>query len=203
MAEANFDGLVGPTHNYAGLSHGNRASTGNRGLVSNPKKAALQGLAKMRFVASLGLPQGVLPPHERPHGPTMRQLGYGADARLAVEQVPVELLRVVSSAASMWTANAATVSPSADTNDGRVHFTPANLLANAHRAIEGPQTYRTLKRIFNDDQRFCVNEPLPSTLLFADEGAANHTRLHWGSGETDGRVEAVELFVYGRMEPSQ
>ena len=42
--EMNFDGLVGPTHNYAGLSLGNLASTTNANATSNPKQAALQGL---------------------------------------------------------------------------------------------------------------------------------------------------------------
>ncbi len=46
--EANFDGLVGPTHHYAGLSVGNEASQNNRDGLSNPKKAALQGLYKMK-----------------------------------------------------------------------------------------------------------------------------------------------------------
>ncbi len=196
MSEVNFDGLVGPTHNYAGLSHGNRASTGNAGAISNPKRAALQGIAKMRFASSLGLPQGVLPPHERPHGPTLRRLGFGDDPSLAVKAASAATLRTVSSAAAMWTANAATVSPSADTADGLVHFTPANLLANAHRSIEGEQSYRTLRTIFADADYFAVHEPLPSSLMFADEGAANHTRLHWGNG-ADGS-EAIELFVYGR-----
>ena len=44
--EANFDGLVGPTHNYSGLSFGNIASKNNSGAVANPKLAALQGLSK-------------------------------------------------------------------------------------------------------------------------------------------------------------
>ena len=198
MVEVNFDGLVGPTHNYAGLSHGNQASTGNKGSASNPKKAALQGIDKMRFVASLGLPQGVLPPHERPHGQTLHRLGYGSDPKVAVQKAPPEVLRIVSSAASMWTANAATVSPSLDTSDGRVHFTPANLLGNAHRAIEGNQTRRTLGRIFANDSHFVVHEPLPETLLFADEGAANHTRLFWTDDGTGPDGQSVELFVYGQ-----
>lgn len=193
MSEVNFDGLVGPTHNYAGLSHGNRASTGNAGAVSNPKRAALQGIAKMRLAASLGLAQGVLPPHERPHSPTLRRLGFGDDPSQAVARAPADILRTVSSAAAMWTANAATVSPSADTADGRVHLTPANLLANAHRSIEGEQSHRALQTVFADTDHFAVHEPLPATLMFADEGAANHTRLHWDDGS-----ESVELFVYGR-----
>ena len=77
MPETNFDGLVGPTHSYAGLSYGNVASARNQGAAGNPRKAALQGLAKMEAVAALGLVQGVLPPHERPHVPTLRALGFG------------------------------------------------------------------------------------------------------------------------------
>ena len=49
--EFNFDGLVGPSHNYAGLSFGNVASFSNVKSASNPKQAALQGLAKMRALA--------------------------------------------------------------------------------------------------------------------------------------------------------
>ena len=35
--EVNFDGLIGPTHNYCTLSWGNRASMDNWGQPSNPK----------------------------------------------------------------------------------------------------------------------------------------------------------------------
>ena len=49
IREINFDGLIGPTHNYAGLSLGNVASASNAGGVSQPRAAAaVQGLAKMR-----------------------------------------------------------------------------------------------------------------------------------------------------------
>lgn len=44
--EVNFDGLVGLTHHYAGLSFGNVASTSNQNMESNPKLAAQQGLLK-------------------------------------------------------------------------------------------------------------------------------------------------------------
>ena len=46
----NFDSIVGPTHNYSGLSLGNLASTTHGKMVSSPKKAALQGLEKMKFL---------------------------------------------------------------------------------------------------------------------------------------------------------
>lgn len=64
--EVNFDGLVGLTHSYAGLASGNLASAKNALQTSNPRSAALEGLAKMKKLADLGIPQAVLPPHERP-----------------------------------------------------------------------------------------------------------------------------------------
>ena len=195
--EANFDGLVGPTHNYAGLSWGNVASKSNVRSVSNPKEAALQGLAKMKRLADRGYVQGILPPHERPHLPTLRALGFtGSDAEI-LTKVAAEapsILAAVSSASPMWTANAATVSPSADTTDHRVHFTPANLSAKFHRSIEHEVTGRALKAIFTDESYFAHHRALPSVSHFGDEGAANHTRLCSGYGEP-----GVELFVYGQI----
>ncbi|MEP6135791.1 N-succinylarginine dihydrolase, partial [Marinobacter sp.] len=195
--EANFDGLVGPTHNYAGLSWGNVASKSNVRSVSNPKEAALQGLAKMKRLADRGFVQGVLPPHERPHIPTLRALGFtGSDRDVlsaAAKQSP-SILAAASSASTMWTANAATVSPSADTSDHRVHFTPANLSAKFHRSIEHVVTGRALKSIFADEAWFAHHPALPSVSQFGDEGAANHTRLCGGYGEP-----GVELFVYGQI----
>lgn len=194
--EANFDGLVGPTHNYAGLSWGNVASKSNVNAVANPKEAALQGLAKMKQLADRGYVQGVLPPHERPHIPTLRALGFEGSERQILETVAStdpSILAAVSSASAMWTANAATVSPSADTADRRVHFTPANLSAKFHRSIEHRVTGRALKSIFTDDSYFAHHPALPSVSHFGDEGAANHTRLCGRYGEP-----GVELFVYGQ-----
>jgi succinylarginine dihydrolase len=194
--EANFDGLVGPTHNYGGLSHGNLASSNNASAISRPKEAALQGLAKARSLALQGLVQGVLPPHERPHLPTLRALGFsGSDAHIleAAWKADPRLVRNVCSSAQMWAANAATVSPSADCSDGRLHFTPANLLTMPHRALEASQTTATLRAIFADQNEFAVHQALPYQPLFSDEGAANHMRLcasHGGAG--------VEIFVWGR-----
>ena len=194
--EVNFDGLVGPTHNYAGLSYGNIASTMHKLTVSSPRQAALQGIAKMTFLASLGLKQAVLPPHERPHVATLRTLGFsGSDAQI-LEKVARDdpaLLASVCSSSHMWAANAATVSPSADTADGRVHFTPANLITQFHRSIEPPTTTAVLRAIFNDADHFVVHDPLPSASHFSDEGAANHTRLCRAYDEP-----GLEVFVYGR-----
>jgi succinylarginine dihydrolase len=196
MPEYNFDGIPGPTHNYSGLAEGNLASGHNAGLIANPRAAALQGLAKMRALAARGFPQAVLPPHERPFVPALRALGFaGNDAAVlaaAARDAPA-ILAGCSSAAAMWVANAATVSPSADTHDGRVHFTPANLAAHFHRALEAPTSTAVLRAIFADEARFTVHEPLPAAPQFGDEGAANHTRL-----ATQPAAPGVEFFVYGR-----
>ncbi|MDR3415479.1 MAG: N-succinylarginine dihydrolase [Nevskia sp.] len=193
--EANFDGLVGPTHNYAGLALGNLASARNAEQPSNPRAAVLQGLDKMKALADLGLPQGVLPPQERPHIPTLKRLGFGgrdaAVLRKARSEAP-GLLAAMSSASSMWTANAATVSPSADCGDGRVHFTPANLATHLHRAIEPETTARALRAVFPDSMQFVHHQPLPAMPQMGDEGAANHTRLCTSYG-----AAGLELFVYG------
>jgi len=195
VREYNFDGIAGPTHNYAGLSPGNVASLAHKGQPANPRRAALQGLSKMRLVASLGIGQAVLPPHERPRMRTLRQLGFrGSDEEVlaAASAGDGHLLRLCSSAAAMWTANAATAVPSSDAADGRLHLIPANLTSMFHRVLEADTTARVLRAIFADPARFQVHEPLPGGAQFSDEGAANHTRLH-----VPGRP-AVHLFAWGR-----
>ncbi|MBB1487237.1 N-succinylarginine dihydrolase [Oceanospirillum sediminis] len=194
--EANFDGLVGPTHNYSGLSFGNVASQNNQANVSNPKLAALQGLAKMKALHDMGMVQGVLAPQERPDIFTLRRLGFtGSDTEVlaaAAKDAP-RILAACCSASSMWTANAATVSPSADTADGKVHFTPANLTNKFHRSIEHETTGRILQATFSDEKHFAHHPALPGVEHFGDEGAANHTRFCHEYGEA-----GVEFFVYGR-----
>lgn len=194
--EANADGLIGPTHSYAGLSPGNLASSLNKGEASNPRAAVLQGLDKMKTLANLGLPQFVLPPHERPNIPFLRDLGFsGSDAQVlerAWKDAP-SFAAAACSASPMWAANAATVTPSADAADGRVHFTPANLITNLHRSLEHDQTRRALDSLFPDASRFAVHDALPPVAHLADEGAANHVRLCRDHGEA-----GVNLMVWGR-----
>ncbi len=194
--EMNFDGLVGPTHNYAGLSYGNVASLNNAKGVSQPKQAALQGLVKMKTLADLGMHQGVLAPQARPDLSVLRRLGFtGNDAQVlnkAAKSDPV-ILSACYSASSMWTANAATVSPSADTSDGKVHFTPANLTNKFHRSIEPTVTGNILQATFADPSVFMHHQHLPENDHFGDEGAANHTRFCSGYEQS-----GVEFFVYGR-----
>ncbi|HPF22876.1 MAG: N-succinylarginine dihydrolase [Hyphomonas sp.] len=194
--EVNFDGLIGPSHNYGGLSDGNLASARNAGDISNPREAALQGLEKMRFLLRAGLTQGVLPPLPRPNFDLLVSAGYGGRDHDIIEKAAAEnprLLKVAYSASSMWTANAATVSPSPDTEDGRLHLTAANLSTMLHRSLEHPDTTAILQAIFDDDRHFAVHAALPMHADFADEGAANHVRLCAEHG-----APGVELFVYGR-----
>jgi succinylarginine dihydrolase len=193
--ETNFDAICGPTHNYGGLSPGNLASLAHTNQPSNPRQAALQGLAKMKYLADLGISQAVLPPHDRPDLFTLRKLGFtGSDAQvLQAASAHLWLLASCGSASAMWAANAATVSSSFDALDGRLHFTPANLASQFHRILESATTAMILKKIFADESAFAHHEPLPATPRFFDEGAANHLRLCTSHGQN-----ALEIFVYGR-----
>ncbi|WP_057883206.1 N-succinylarginine dihydrolase [Tsuneonella troitsensis] len=184
LVEINFDGIVGPSHNYAGLSLGNLAATAHAGTASYPRAAALQGLAKMRHNLGLGLAQGFFVPLPRPNLGFLDRLG-------AEESTDAALTAAAWSASSMWTANAATVSPAPDTADGRCHLTPANLVTMPHRAQEWPDTARQLAVAFADEAHFAIHQPVPPS--FGDEGAANHMRLCAGHDQP-----GVEVFVFGR-----
>ncbi|PCJ50544.1 MAG: N-succinylarginine dihydrolase [Gammaproteobacteria bacterium] len=194
--EYNFDGLVGLTHNYAGLSVGNVASLKNAQGSANPKEAALQGLIKMKALQDMGLPQAVLAPMERPDIATLRRLGFCGDDAKVLREAAIkapQLLVACSSASSMWTANACTVSPSADTKDSRLHITPANLASKFHRSIEFETTARILKAMFKDEKHFAHHQALPLGEYFGDEGAANHTRFCDQYGD-----QGLEFFVFGK-----
>ncbi|MCS7465247.1 N-succinylarginine dihydrolase [Stieleria sp. ICT_E10.1] len=193
--EVNFDGLIGPTHNFAGLGPGNLASWSHRRAPSNPRAAARQGLAKMVRLRALEVPQALLPPQPRPNLALLRRLGFSGDdaAVLATAQKhSPHLLATAMSSSSMWTANAATVCPSADAGDRRVHFTPANLVTSLHRASETDVTATLLKRIFPDPRFFVHHDAVPSSTDMGDEGAANHTRFCDTFGDP-----GVQMFVYG------
>jgi succinylarginine dihydrolase len=183
LTEINFDGIVGPSHNYAGLSPGNLAATGNAGKISHPRAAALQGLAKMRANIALGLTQGVFVPPPRPDTRWLASLA--TDLRQAAPHLAAQAM----SASAMWAANAATVSPAPDTRDGACHLTVANLVTMPHRSHEARDTLAQLKRAFANPA-FTVHAPVPAP--FGDEGAANHMRLCTGHG-----APGIEVFVYG------
>lgn len=199
--EINFDGLIGPIHNYAGLSPGNIASASNAGAVSQPRAAALQGLAKMRRLMELGLTQGFFPPPRRPAAPVLRALGYGGDDRTvlgaAAQDDPV-LFNNVCSASTMWAANAATVIAGPDAGDGRVHLVTANLATMLHRSFEAAETFAMLRGIFLDQKHFVVHAALPATQHFSDEGAANHMRLTRSHGD-----RGLNVFIYGAQRGSR
>jgi len=183
LREINFDGIIGPSHNYAGLSPGNLAATNNAGATAHPRAAALQGIAKMRANLALGLTQGILLPHARPDHRWLARL------HTAYDRAPRHLQAQALSASAMWAANAATVSPAPDTADGRCHLTVANLVTMPHRSHEAPETLAQLRLAFAD-AAFAVHPAIPAP--FGDEGAANHMRLAE-------RLDApgIEIFVYG------
>jgi succinylarginine dihydrolase len=183
IREINFDGIVGPSHNYAGLSLGNLASARNAGAVSQPRAAALQGIDKMRSNLALGLVQGIFLPQPRPARAWLAELG--TDIEAAEHHIAANAM----SASSMWAANAATVSPAPDTADGKCHLTVANLRTMPHRSHEWIATLAQLRLAFAADA-FAVHNPVPPA--FGDEGAANHMRLTPSHGEP-----GVEVFVYG------
>ncbi|MBL0916079.1 MAG: N-succinylarginine dihydrolase, partial [Sphingopyxis sp.] len=183
VTEINFDGIIGPSHNYAGLSRGNIASASNAGDVSQPRAAALQGIEKMRHNIALGLPQGFFLPLDRPDAPWLETLGT------SLEAAEPHLRAQAWSASSMWAANAATVSPAPDSADGKCHLTVANLVTMPHRSHEWPGTLAQLRVAFANPA-FAVHGPVPAP--FGDEGAANHMRLCDGHGSA-----GVEIFVYG------
>lgn len=190
--EVNFDSLVGPTHNFAGLSFGNIASTANKKKLSNPKLAALQSLEKMYFLYKQGFTQGIIPPQPRPCIKTLTNLGF-TSLQTALEQNPT-LIKNLCSSSFMWAANMATFSPSSDCFDNKVHITPANLINKFHRSIEADTSYELLQQIFSDPRYFRVHKALFAHDIFSDEGAANHNRLcseHANAG--------LEIFVYGKL----
>jgi succinylarginine dihydrolase len=185
LREINFDGIIGPSHNYAGLSLGNIASSSNAGAVSAPRAAALQGIEKMRANLRLGLAQGFFMPLNRPNQEWL--------AGLATDMASAEphIRAAAFSASAMWAANAATVSPSPDTADGRCHLSAANLLTMAHRSHEWHGTLTQLQLAFADEQHFAVHPTVPPP--YGDEGAANFMRLCPSHGEA-----GIEIFVYGK-----
>ena len=185
LVEINFDGIIGPSHNYAGLSVGNLASSNNAGAPSYPRAAALQGIEKMRANLRLGLAQGFFMPLDRPNQNWLS--GLSTDMQSAEPHIRAAAF----SASAMWAANAATVSSAPDTADGKCHLSAANLLTMAHRSHEWTGTLAQLKLAFADDEHFAVHGPVPTP--FGDEGAANFMRLCRTHGDA-----GIEIFVYGK-----
>jgi succinylarginine dihydrolase len=188
IREINFDGFIGPTHNYAGLSLGNIASASNAGGISKPRAAALQGLGKMRTCLDLGLAQGLFVPPERPASGWLGSLGLSEEQ--AWKEDP-KLFSQAMSASGMWAANAATVVPGADSADGKCHLTIANLSTMVHRSLEQEATEAQLRLVFRH-RDFVVHRAVPG--VFGDEGAANHMRLAGRHSEA-----GVEIFVFGEQ----
>ena len=190
----NFDALIGPTHNYAGLGEGNLASINNSNNISYPKNAALQGIEKMWDIQNschdANTIQAVLPPQDMPNIHFLRELGFAGTfekvMKDVIEKAPEYLIEIYS-ASSMWAANWATITSSANSVDGKINITPANMITNVHRSMEARKNELMLKQIFSNKDLFTVHPRLPQCLDFADEGAANH--MYIGN---------VDVFVYGK-----
>lgn len=154
----------------------------------------MQALDLARLLNSLGIRAAILPPQLRPHLPLLRQHFSGNDESVVLQawrEAPA-LLESASSSSAMWVANAATVTPTVDAGDGRLHLTVANLFTNIHRRIEAEETCRTLKAIFAGVPDSMVHPPLSAAAGQRDEGAANHMRLSPSHGEL-----GLHVFVYG------
>ena len=196
MQEYNFDGLVGPNHCFAGLSAGNLASKQHQFNKSSPKKAALQGLKKMKTLHDMGFKQAVLPPLIRPDLTWLSQLGFSGSDRQLLQQVwqqSPQLAMRCFSASSMWVANAATIGASVDSANDKLQITAANLNTMLHRSIEVAATSKILKTIFANPNYFEHHRYLPQNPAFSDEGAANHTRFCKNHNS-----EGVNFYVYNR-----
>jgi len=192
--EVNFNGIPGPTHLFSGLGMGNLASMTNEGQLSHPQKAALQSLEKIKFLFQLGSIEAIIPPHRRPYLDILNFYGYSGtpmEKILQAYSLDPKVFKAIFSSSSMWTANAATVTPSLDSLDKKVHITPANLKTNFHRSFESQVNYRILRKIFKSSF-FSIHAPLNTS--YPDEGGANHVRLAPRHGS-----QGVELFVYGEQ----
>ncbi len=199
LIECNLDGLIGPTHHFGGLGVGNMASAASQHRTSHPRRAALEGIAKMQMLMELGIPQFFLPPPVRPKWDFLSQMGFDGrneDALKRCEELAPEALSAAYSSSFMWTANAATVAPSTDSTDGKFHLLLANLCSNLHRGMEWPERTVQLETLFAGVAAKVIHAPLPSTLPLRDEGAANHLRL---CSPRD-RSRGMHVFVHGSGE---
>ncbi|NRA39823.1 MAG: N-succinylarginine dihydrolase, partial [Planctomycetes bacterium] len=196
MIEAQLDGLLAPSHHYGALSFGNKASMSHQGHGSNPRAAAHQAIDKMQCVLQCGGTQLVLPPLYRPDFDFLRSAGFNGNKQELLSSCASEaphLLSMAQSCAFTWAANCATCIPSSDSDDHKFHFIPANLVSTDHRALEGSARTTMLRAIFSNQDYFTVHDPLPMSPALADEGAANHHRLH--NKDTG---DFCHIFVHGK-----
>jgi succinylarginine dihydrolase len=196
--QVEFNGLPGPTHSFAGLAAGNLASSKSEGDTSNPRLAFKQALAKAGAIREAGAESAIILPNRRPNLRLLREAGFSGNDQQVIEQAADQapyLLKAAFSSASMWTANAATVAPGTDTEDGVTRILPANLAFNLHRQQEGADTTAILRQIFRaciDNGSIEVLSPLPNHARFGDEGAANHMRF-----APDFDSAGLHTFIYG------
>lgn len=185
VTEINFDGLIGPSHNYAGLSLGNLASSRNAGAIAYPRAYRIAGYREDARQYPTGAGAGHVPAAMAARWSMAGAVGdrYWCSRAAYPRGGDVGIIHVGSKRSNGF--------PASDTADGRTHLTVANLVTMPHRSHEWPQTLAQLRVAFSDPRAFAVHAPVPAP--FGDEGAANHMRLcdHHGAA-------GVEIFVYGR-----
>ena len=188
-----IDTIIGPTYHYGGLALGNTHSLDHKHVVANPKKAALQGLSKMKLLRDHGISQYVLPAYVRDYkGLVQGYYNNQGDFEDNLKRLYDENLDIFSSffsASSAWLANAWTMTPSIDSSDGRYHVSPASLNACFHRQLDVKQTIAILTNRLCSKTYITCHHPSP----FFDEGAANMIRLSAGG-------KGLYLFVSGSSD---
>ena len=116
-----FDTVIGSSYHYGGLALGNTHSLSHKHQVSYPKKAALQGLSKMKLLLDHGVIQYILPPYKRDYKSLIQgYYDYQGDFEDNLKRLYDDNLNLFSaffSASSAWLANAWTMTPSIDSVD--------------------------------------------------------------------------------------
>lgn len=192
-----LDALVGPSHHFGGIAFGNKASLAHQHQASNPRKAALESLEKMRLVYECGAKQLIIPPQVRPQLSTFKQLsgtrGFTKTNLDQLFQFAPQFLSALFSTSYMWQANAGIVSAACDAFDGLVHITPANLQSHFHRSEEVVQTAKQFKTLFEPIKKVKIHAPV--SMSFPDEGAANCIRFSSKKAES-----GLNFWVYSKSQ---
>lgn len=175
MIELQIETLPSPLFAYGGLARGDLASMKHAHHPSAPKLALFQHLEKCQRLHELGISVALFPPHPRPLFSVLKKIGFEK-----AEQTPLRWLAACSSSSFHWTANSASVTPSKESLDGKLHISIANLSNRFHRSLEPNHTKELLDLLFQNVKNTVIHSPLPAGLLFGDEGSANQMRIEGG-----------------------
>ena len=198
MIDVNFDGIPGPTHNYAGLARGNLAAEKQRAATSRIRaKPRCRGSRKCARSPQRGYAAGRAAAARAARSSARCARSAFPAATPTSSRAPRATRRRCSPRARRprrcGSANAATVSPSADTADGRVHFTPANLVAHFHRSLEAPTTTRDPARDLRRPDALRRPRSVAGRAAVRRRGRGEPHAIRGAPG-----APGVEFFVYGR-----